>query len=224
MMTRDNDPVVFDEAHEPDLPTEGSHPTVLTSLDAEAALERLRRGNAAYRQAHTNTGSISANEVARLFEEGQAPYACIVTCADSRVVPEHIFMTGIGELFTIRCAGNVAGPMELASALYAAEHLGVKLVLVLGHTHCGAVEAGMELADAPDGAPDLQNAIRSLAECVMAAIGSERDPYRAALLNAQAATAALMADPDIAHLADSAGLQVRTAIYHTHSGEVEFLA
>ena len=213
----------IDEAHEHDLPDEGAHPQLTSGLTAEAALERLRRGNQAYLQAHQNTGNISTAEVQRLFAEGQAPFACVVACADSRVVPEHIFMTGIGELFTIRCAGNVAGPMELASALYAAEHLGVKLVLVLGHTHCGAVEAGMELADAPDGAPDLQNAIRPLAECVMAAIGSERDPYRAALLNAQAATAALMADPDIAHLADSAGLQVRTAIYHTHSGEVEFL-
>ena len=150
-------------------------------------MARLRQGNAAYMESHLNTGDISKEAVARLFEEGQAPFACIVACADSRVVPEHIFMTGIGELFTIRCAGNVAGPMELASALYAAEHLGVKLVLVLGHTHCGAVEAGMELAAAPDGAPDLQNAIRPLAECVMAAIGGERDPYRAALLNAQAA-------------------------------------
>ena len=81
----------------------------------------------------------------------------------------------------------------------------------------------MELAAAPDGAPDLQNAIRPLAECVMAAIGGERDPYRAALLNAQAAAAAVQADPDIAHLREAAGLQVRTAIYHTHSGEVEFL-
>ena len=224
MMTRDNDPVVFDEAHESDLPTEGSHPTVLTSLDAEAALERLRRGNAAYRQAHTNTGSISANEVARLFEEGQAPYACIVTCADSRVVPEHIFMAGLGELFSIRVAGNVIGAMEQASVLYAVEHLGAKLVLVLGHTHCGAVEAGMELAASPDGAPGLQNAIRPLAECVMTAIGGERDPYRAALLNARAAVSALRADPDIAHLMHDAGVRVCAAIYHTHSGEVEFLA
>ena len=212
-----------DEARERDLPDEGSHPQLITGLSAEAALERLRQGNRAYLSAHQNTGNISSAEVERLFAEGQAPFACVVACADSRVVPEHIFMTGIGELFTIRCAGNVVGRMGLASVLYAVEHLGVKLVLVLGHTHCGAVEAGMELAADPHGAPDMQNAIRPLAECVMAAIGTERDPYRAALLNAQAAAAVVRADPDIAHLAEAEGVQVRTAIYHTHSGEIEFL-
>ena len=212
-----------DEAHEPDLPNEGAHPALLTDVSAEEALERLRRGNEAYLVSHSNTGDISLETVNRLFEEGQAPFACILSCADSRVVPEHIFMTGLGELFCCRCAGNVVGSMGLASVLYAAEHLGTKLVLVLGHTHCGAVEAGMELADSPDGAPDLANAIRPLAERVMAAIGDERDPYRAAVLNAQAAAAALLADPDIAHLVHEGGLSVRAAIYHTHSGEVEFL-
>lgn len=211
------------EAYEPDLPDEGAHPAAVTDVSADAAIERLRQGNRAYLMAHQNTGDISSAEVNRLFEEGQAPFACIVACADSRVVPEHIFMTGLGELFTVRAAGNVVGTMGLASVLYAAEHLGTKLVLVMGHTHCGAVEAGMELADAPDGAPDLGNAIRPLAECVMAAIGDERDPYRAAVLNAQAAADVVRADPDIAHLMRDAGLQVRTAIYHTHSGKVEFL-
>ena len=161
--------------------------------------------------------------VQRLFEEGQAPFACIVACADSRVVPEHIFMTGLGELFTIRVAGNVVGSMGLASVLYAAEHLGTKLVLVLGHSHCGAVEAGMELAAASDGAPGLPAAIRPLAESVASAIGTERDPYAAAVLNAQAGADVLRADPDIAHLMHDAGLEIHTAIYHTHSGEVEFL-
>ena len=218
---------ILDEAHEPDLPDEGAHPQLVTGLSAAEAIERLRQGNRAYLVSHENTGDISLDTVQRLFAEGQAPFACVVTCADSRVVPEHIFMTGLGELFTIRVAGNVVGNMELASVLYAAEHLGTKLVLVLGHTHCGAVEAGMELAAAAaaqNGAPDLPAAIRPLAEAVAAAIGSNRDPYEAALLNAQTSAAAIEADPDIAHLIHDAGLEVRVAIYHTHSGEVEFLA
>ena len=217
---------ILDEAHEPDLPDEGAHPQLVTGLSAAEAIERLRQGNRAYLVSHENTGDISPDTVQRLFAEGQAPFACVVTCADSRVVPEHIFMTGLGELFTIRVAGNVVGNMELASVLYAAEHLGTKLVLVLGHTHCGAVEAGMELAAAAaaqNGAPDLPAAIRPLAEAVAAAIGSNRDPYEAALLNAQASAAAIEADPDIAHLVHDANLEVHVAIYHTHSGEVEFL-
>ena len=213
----------IDEAHEQNLPDEGLHPELVTDLAAEAALARLRQGNAAYMESHLNTGDISKEAVARLFEEGQAPFACILACADSRVVPEHIFMTGLGELFTIRCAGNVVGTMELASVLYAAEHLGTKLVLVLGHTHCGAVEAGMDLVASSGDASGLQGAIRPLAESVANAIGAERDPYRAALLNAQAAAQVLVSNPEIAHLMHDGGLQVRTAIYHTHSGEVEFL-
>ena len=216
---------ILDEAHEPDLPDEGAHPELVTGLSAAEALERLQRGNRAYLVSHENTGDISPDTVQRLFTEGQAPFACVVTCADSRVVPEHIFMTGLGELFTIRVAGNVVGDMELASVLYAAEHLGTKLVLVLGHTHCGAVEAGMELvaAAAQNDALDLPAAIRPLAEAVAAAIGDNRDPYEAALLNAQAAAAAIQADRDVAHLMHDANLQVHVAIYHTHSGEVEFL-
>ena len=160
------------------------------SISAQDALQRLKNGNAAYLRAVRSSGDITPERRRETSENGQHPYAVIVTCSDSRVVPEHIFMTGLGELFCCRCAGNVVGSMGLASVLYAAEHLGTKLVLVLGHTHCGAVEAGMELADSPDGAPDLANAIRPLVERVMAAIGDERDPYRAAVLNAQAAAAA----------------------------------
>lgn len=215
---------IFDEAHEPDLPDEGAHPDLVTGLSAAEALERLRRGNCTYLVSHENTGDISPDTVQRLFAEGQAPFACVVTCADSRVVPEHIFMTGLGELFTIRVAGNVVGDMELASVLYAAEHLGTKLVLVLGHTHCGAVEAGMEFASAKDGALDLPAAIRPLAEAVASAIGDNRDPYEAALLNARASAVVVESDPDIAHLIHATGLEVHVAIYHTHSGEVEFLA
>ena len=69
----------------------------------------------------------------------QTPHTLFVGCADSRVVPEHLFMVGLGDVFTIRVAGNVIGDMELASCVYAAEHLGVKLIVVLGHTQCGAV-------------------------------------------------------------------------------------
>lgn len=223
----DEEKRAIDEAREPDLPDEGAHPQLVARLDAEAALERLRAGNAAYLQAQHNTGAISAEVVKRLAEDGQAPFACIVACSDSRVVPEHIFMTGLGELFCIRAAGNAIGSMGLASCLYAAEHLGTQLLLVLGHTHCGAIESGMEYADALEkaAAPEdvaVAGAIRPLVQRMHAAIGDERDPYRAAVLNVKAGVAQLLSDPDIAHLV-KAGMAVRGAVYHTHTGEVDFL-
>jgi hypothetical protein len=71
---------ILDEAHEPDLPDEGAHPELVTGLSAAEAIERLRQGNRAYLVSHENTGDISPDTVQRLFAEGQAPFACIVTC------------------------------------------------------------------------------------------------------------------------------------------------
>ena len=103
-------------------------------VPAEEALRRLVEGNRIYVEALDHERDLSQERIADLFENGQRPFACVITCADSRVVPEHVFMTGLGELFVIRVAGNVVGPIELASAVYACEHLHTRLLLVLGHT------------------------------------------------------------------------------------------
>ena len=113
-------------------------------VPADAALRRLVEGNRIYVEALDHERDLSPERIADLFENGQRPFACVITCADSRVVPEHIFMTGLGELFVIRVAGNVVGPIELASAVYACEHLHTRLLLVLGHTHCGAIKAALD--------------------------------------------------------------------------------
>ena len=204
-----------------DRPDEGAHPQQVTQLSAAAALERLRAGNEAYLQTGANSGDVSLATVRRLFEEGQSPFACVVSCADSRVVPEHIFMAGLGELFCVRVAGNVVGAMELASCIYAAEHLHVPLILVLGHTHCGAIEAAMEAA--AGSAPAEDHAIAPLVGRIAAAIGDERDPYAASVANVRAALSALDADPVVAQLQSAGALVTRGAVYHTHSGCVEFL-
>ncbi len=190
------------------------------SLSAVEALERLKAGNAAYIKASANTGDISPARIEELSKNGQAPYACIVTCADSRVVPEHVFMTGLGELFCIRVAGNVIGNMELASCVYAAEHLGVKLIVVLGHTQCGAVASALDALASND---DLHGALAPLLEGVCAGIGDERDPRAASVANARAGVAAVASDADISHLVQSQGLEVVCALYETETGAVEFL-
>ena len=98
--------------------------------------ERLLKGNKIYVK--------NANkELLDTLSKGQNPYALIVTCSDSRVVPEHIFSTSLGELFVIRTAGNVINEGELASIEYGIEHLNIQYVLILGHTHCGAVHAAI---------------------------------------------------------------------------------
>ena len=79
--------------------------------------------------------------------DGQSPYAVIVTCSDSRVVPEIIFDEGLGDLFVIRVAGNIVGSTELESVIYAVDHLNPSIIVVMGHESCGAVDAVVQNHD-----------------------------------------------------------------------------
>ena len=183
-------------------------------VPAAEALQRLREGNRIYVEALDHERDLSPERIADLFENGQRPFACVITCADSRVVPEHIFMTGLGELFVIRVAGNVVGPIELASAVYACEHLHTRLLLVLGHTHCGAIKAALDGEAGP---------VVAITERIAAALGEVRDPYEASVANARAAAAELAASPELTLLVAEHDLDIRVAIYHTHCGVVDFL-
>lgn len=110
----------------------------------EAVIQKLKNGNENFVKAEKNCGNISPVVRTKNVEDGQKPYAVVVTCSDSRVPPEHIFSAGIGELFVIRTAGNVIGDFELGSIEYAVGHLDTAVVLVMGHNHCGAVAAAMQ--------------------------------------------------------------------------------
>lgn len=188
-------------------------------ISAEEALERLKRGNRDFVTVRAHERDLSPARVEELYAYGQNPFAVVVSCADSRTVPEHMFMMGLGDLFVVRTAGNVVGPVELASVVYACEHLGVRLALVVGHTGCGAIEATVAAA-AQGGAPGV---MAPLTAPIAAAIGDERDPYRASERNVRAGMAALAACPELAALQGERGLRIAGAVYHTHSGVVDFL-
>lgn len=183
-------------------------------VSADEALERLLAGNRAYVEALDHERDISPERIQDLFENGQRPFATVIACADSRVVPEHIFMAGLGELFVIRVAGNVVGPIERASAVYACEHLHTRLLLVLGHTHCGAIKAALD---------GEEGAVAAITGKISEAIGGASDPYEASVLNTNAALAALRESPELARLEAAGTLALRGAIYHTHCGVVDFL-
>ncbi|MDE6273568.1 MAG: carbonic anhydrase, partial [Clostridiales bacterium] len=104
------------------------------AISAQVALKRLKAGNANYLNATTGLGDISPEKRAETSINGQNPYAVVVSCSDSRVIPECIFSAGIGELFVVRVAGNVIDQHALGSIEYAVEHLGCRLIVVLGHT------------------------------------------------------------------------------------------
>jgi carbonic anhydrase len=113
-------------------------------IPANEALDRLKDGNRRFRDGVPRPNSaVSPTERVRLAA-GQAPFAAVLGCSDSRVPVETIFDQGPGDLFVVRVAGNVAAPTQIASIEFAVEKFGTRLVVVLGHTHCGAVQATFE--------------------------------------------------------------------------------
>lgn len=125
----------------------------------QEALKEFRAGNRRYIKGkiiHTRRSHQRREEVALR----QLPLAAIVGCSDSRVPLEVIFDQGFGDLFVIRCAGNVVGPLSLASIEFAVHNLQVPLVVVLGHTRCGAVQAALRNEPAPGHIQELIKAIR----------------------------------------------------------------
>ena len=117
-------------------------------LTKEEAFFRILDGHWRYLENRRKAQTTTAEDRQR-HAQGQYPFAALLGCADSRVSPELIFDQGQGDLFVVRVAGNVVGDSELGSLDYAVEHLGVKLVLVMGHEQCGAVKAALESSDVP---------------------------------------------------------------------------
>jgi carbonic anhydrase len=110
------------------------------SVTPSEALQKLKEGNQRYAQGMPLYANHSADRRTSL-QQGQAPFATIVSCSDSRVIPEIIFDQGLGDIFVVRIAGNVVGPIELDSIDFSVKILGSSLIVVLGHESCGAVKA-----------------------------------------------------------------------------------
>ena len=184
-------------------------------MTPQAAISRLQMGNKRYTASIQCIGDTSQGQREKTLSEGQRPYAVIVTCSDSRVIPESIFSAGIGDLFVIRIAGNVMDDHQLGSIEYAVEHLGCSLVVVLGHTHCGAVDAAMN--HEPNGY------IKFITDEIIKAIGDETDEYRACCLNVLHSKAVIEASLQIQRDESEYGLKVIGAMYRLEDGTVEFL-
>jgi len=114
------------------------------AISAQAAQARLARGNARFVGGHARFLTGLHERRTALAAAAQRPYAAILGCSDSRVAPELVFDAGLGELFVVRVAGNVATPGVMGSLHYAVEHLATPLLVVLGHQGCGAVHAALE--------------------------------------------------------------------------------
>lgn len=177
-------------------------------IAASDALARLKEGNKLYINSAKCVGDVSPERRLYTSKHGQHPYAVVVCCSDSRVIPESIFSAGIGDLFVIRVAGNVIDNSQLGSIEYATEHLGCKLVVVLGHTGCGAVCAAVN---------QNNGYVKFLTDEIKHAIGDETDTVKASVLNVKHSVS------KIESLLNKAGeFVVAGALYHTESGLVDF--
>ncbi len=194
-----------------------------SDITAEQALQKLMDGNARFVSGeveHPNQDAERCNEVT----SGQHPFAIIVSCSDSRIPPEIIFDQGVGDIFIIRTAGQVLDDAALGSIEYGAEHLGVPLVVVLGHDSCGAVKATVEGGEAP-------GHIASLVEAIQPAVDearnetSEDEVLDAAIDNniENIVYQLETSEPILGELVEEGELTIVGARYHLDSREVEIL-
>lgn len=188
---------------------------VKLNMSAAKAVEKLKEGNEKYMDTVNGMGDVSKESRMRTYLHGQHPYAIVVTCSDSRVIPESIFSAGIGDLFVIRLAGNVIDDHQLGSIEYAAGHLGCRLIVVLGHTHCGAVDAAMN--------SDPEGYIKFITNEIKRAIGDEKDERKACEKNVWQSIQMIEHSLEIHHIEDEIGLRVVGAMYDIETGEVEFM-
>ncbi|MFA0964092.1 carbonic anhydrase [Roseivirga sp. BDSF3-8] len=189
-------------------------------VNSSEALKLLKEGNKSYREgksAFPNTDVARRDSVVG----SQEPFAVIIGCADSRVVPELVFDTGIGDLFVIRVAGNIIDDAVTASIEYAVSNLGTKLVVVLGHESCGAVTAAVN--EVKGGHLDaLTKAIRPAVETASKQDGDKVD--NAIRQNAVNMTNLLRnSEPVIKDMVENKGVEVVPAYYSLSTGEVEFI-
>lgn len=198
-----------------------SHQAVAT-ITSDQALRELMSGNERFvtsKLTHPNQTAARRSEVAG----GQHPFAIILGCADSRLSPEIIFDQGLGDLFVIRVAGNIIDDAIVGSIEYAAEHLHTPLLVVLGHSNCGAVGATVAGGELGGHLPSLAKAIQPAVERAKSQDGDLLD-------NAVRANAKMVAEqlnssqPVLAKLVSAGQLKVVAARYDLGTGKVTILS
>jgi len=187
----------------------------------DLALQQLLEGNKRF----VNTSLTHPNQDGDrriALGSGQAPFAAVLACADSRVPPEVLFDQGLGDLFVVRVAGNILNDQLLGSLEYAAAHLNTPLIMVLGHTSCGAIGAVAEGAE-------LEGHIASLVPAIQPAVDKVRGMEGNLTDNAAKEVARMTAEqmrtsePVMANLVKEGKLKIVPAFYELESGEITLL-
>jgi carbonic anhydrase len=199
-------------------------------ISALAALDRLREGN---RRFVANTGGADVNTQLRPAQvaDGQEPFAIILGCSDSRVPAEIIFDQGLGDLFVIRVAGNIVAPSQIGSVEFAATTFATRLVVILGHSQCGAVHATLEQLQTPN--ENRSRNLRSIVDFIRPSIeslldqgfGDDTDALVARAVRANVRTSSEQmrhGSPILEDLERDRGLIIVSAEYSLETGVVDF--
>jgi carbonic anhydrase len=185
----------------------------------QEVLDRLKSGNERF-VADSLDGKLNDSSRRGSLTGGQEPYAIILSCADSRVVPELAFDTGLGEIFVIRVAGNVANNSSIASIEYAVAHIGTPVIVVLGHQSCGAVTAAV---NGGDNGHNLNHLLSHITPA-LAASPADASVNDVVKKNAELTAKELVDRSAIIRGAVEAGkLKIVPAYYHLDTGRVEYL-
>jgi carbonic anhydrase len=187
------------------------------SVPADEALNRLKAGNERFAHSKVSEGKpVAARRAATA--QAQHPFAIIVGCADSRTSPEIIFDQGIGDLFVVRTAGNLVDDFALGSIEYAVEHLGSRLIVVLGHERCGAVKAALAGGSAPG---HIEALVRAIQPAVAASKDMKGDPLTNAVHENDAEVAATIRKrAELGELTSQ--VRIVEGYYDLDSGKVEW--
>ena len=199
-------------------------------MNADKALKQLKDGNSRYIEAEINGAKIDRSVVQHEVILKQKPYAIILGCSDSRVPAEAIFDQGVGDLFIVRIAGNIVAPSQIGSIEFACQQFGTQLVVVLGHTGCGAISAtiGSLLGDPGEISPNLAAIVDRISPAVQPIIsdGDDRDDIlnKAIRANINYSAQQLESGSEILRdLVKQKKLTIVGAEYSIESGRVEFL-
>ncbi len=200
-------------------------------IPAPEALARLREGNLRFVADVRNHEPLGGHARRRELADGQEPFAIILGCSDSRVPAELVFDQGLGDLFVIRVAGNIVAPSQVGSVEFAAAKFGTRLVVVLGHSQCGAIAATLDELARPgaEQSRNLRSIVDRIRPSVAPLLATELARDRAALAR-KATRANIRASADhlrhgseiLEQLIQGSGLLVVGAEYSIETGVVEF--
>jgi carbonic anhydrase len=188
-------------------------------MSIQDVLTRLKEGNDRF-VADKLDGKLQDSARRENLVGGQAPYAIVLSCADSRVVPELAFDTGLGEIFVVRVAGNIANSSSIASIEYAVAHCGSKVIVVLGHQSCGAVTAAV---NGGDNGYNLNHLLSHITPAI-AASGADAAVNDVVKKNAELTAEELKNRSGIIGKAVASGdVKIVPAYYNLDSGKIDFL-